>query len=100
MNLENRKAIIGIGAGLLAFFILTRIFNKKDEKPKAIVVTDESIDFALRAYVPAIEDGAPVIVLQDINKELKDKYGITVSFSQASGRYTVKDSSGKIVKEA
>lgn len=97
-QVELKKAIFGIGAGVLLFYIGWRIFGDKPEKKTSQPpVTKENIDIALAAYQDAVQAGEPQSKLNEINDQLAKDFGLRVKQRPSDGRFVVSNLAGKQV---
>lgn len=124
MDDNNKKAIIVFGGALLLFFL----FGTKNKNWKKIysggAVNEENPDnrkplvepkadpkdlkgnkkaqdgmIALNAYIMAYNAGEPQNELNNLNKELIAKYGLTVFRRGIDNKVVVSDISGKVIME-
>lgn len=100
MSGKDKSGLIGFACGIgLTFLVLWLINRDKKDKDVEPPVSDENISVAVEAYSKAMNEGQDQASLDELNKQLKQEFGVTVEYKQAINKYYVRDKSGKKVKE-
>ncbi len=98
MKTETKKAILGVGGGILLVWAMTKVFAPKAKKDPVTKVLPENIENALTAFQNAEADGQSADFLKELNRTMKTTYGVTVSVNPLNGTYSVRDTAGKVLK--
>jgi hypothetical protein len=100
MEKTNKIAIIGFGLGFLLFFGMEKlIFSKKglavaSSKKKP---SDAELQIAASAYEEALLNNESQSVLNDMNNEFEEEYGIQVHQKVSDGTILITDLAGNQV---
>lgn len=103
MTKENKVAIIGTILGVGVFLLFHHFFwEKKDAGPKKELVNDEpkhgDIKVALAAFKDAVENNEDALTISELNKTFKKDFKITVEYDRSTGKYSVRNKKGDIIK--
>ena len=99
MTTDTKKGILGIGLGLVLFWLLTKAMSKKEaESTYQPEVTEANASIVLDAYMSAVRDGAGQADLNDLNMATASEYGIRAYLRKSDGKFVATDLSGKEVK--
>ncbi len=98
MTTESKNGILSIIVGAAFFYVVIRVFGKKETAVKQPDITDANIQIGLDAYKDAIAQGEDAATLKELNAELSRKYGLTVTYRASDGKYIVKNLSDQNIK--
>ncbi len=103
ISTETKKGVIclalGLGLSYLIVYLLKRDKERAATEKETHIITDESISVAVNAYKSGMDAGESQADLDEINRQLKEEYGITVQYKPIQNKFVVRDVDGKKVKE-
>lgn len=103
ISTDNKRAltclVVGLGLAWVIDYMMRREKKESSVADNQPIITEESITVAVNAYRSGQDAGETRENLEEINRQLKDEFGLTVEYKPMSGKYYVNDLSGKRVKE-
>ncbi len=102
ISTENKKALVCLTLGIALAYVIVFIVKKEKKEEGEInqpTITDANINIAVDAYKSGMDSGESKESLDEINKELKKEFGLSVEFKTLKNKYYVYDMAGKKVKE-
>jgi hypothetical protein len=97
MTAAVKKFLLVFGVGGLIFW-LTKPGYGRGKAPKAeqdIIKQQANARIALDAFLAAVKAGENAAALDELNREIEEKYSLRVYFKRSDGHYYVADTTGK-----